>query len=160
RPAAGGTGLAVVVASLLPASPGLVLDPACDAGTMLAAAARRFGASANYVGQDPDRASIEAARRALTNTGVNASGLVVGSPFLDDALSRYREAADAVVCLPPTRATWPADEALLDLPWAFGPPSQLDPYLAWVQICYAYLKPDGVAVVLMPPAAPVRASGR
>mgnify|MGYP002620602694 FL=1 len=160
RHAAGGLGLATVVASLLPDNPAVVLDPVCDAGTLLAGAARRFGDAAVYVGQDPDRANVEAARKALSEVGVNSAGVVVGSPLLDDALSRYREEADAVVCLPPSRATWPADEAILDLPWAFGPPSQLDPYLAWVQICYAYLKPNGMAVVPVPPAAPVRASGR
>jgi len=160
RHAASGLGLATVVASLLPDRPAVVLDPVCDAGILLAGAARRFGDTAIYVGQDPDRANVEAARKALSEVGVNSAGVVVGSPFLDDALSRYREGADAVVCLPPTRATWPADDAILDLPWAFGPPSQLDPYLAWVQICYAYLKPNGVAVVPVPPAAPVRASGR
>ena len=160
RLSASGAGLAAVVASLLPDQPEVVLDPGCDAGTLLTGAARRFGDATVYVGQDPDRAKVEAARRALADVGVSSDGIVVGSPFLDDALGRYREAADAVVCLPPTRATWPADEAIRDLPWAFGPPSQLDPYLAWLQICYAYLRPNGVAVVPVPPAAPVRASGR
>jgi SAM-dependent methyltransferase len=155
-----GAGLASVAASLLPATTNLVLDPACGTGAMLAGAAQRFGVTTTYVGQDPDRANVEAARRALAEVDVNSADLFVGSPFTDDPLGRYRGAADAVVCLPPTRVTWPADEAMLDLPWAFGPPSQLDPYLAWLQVCYAYLKPDGVAVVLMPPAAPVRASGR
>jgi hypothetical protein len=155
-----GPGLAGVVASLLPAAPGLVLDPACDTGAMLAAAARRFGPTLAYLGQDLDRAKVDSTRRTLVEAGVAASGVVVGSPFVDDALARYRGAADAVVCLPPTGASWPPDETNLAVPWEFGPPSQVDPYLAWMQVCYSYLKPGGVAVLPMVPAASVRASGR
>src|SRR5690606_34966605 len=86
RLSASGAGLATVVASLLPDKPEVVLDPVCDAGTLLAGAARRFGDTTVYAGQDPDRAKVEAARRALSEAGVNAAGIVVGSPFLDDTL--------------------------------------------------------------------------
>jgi SAM-dependent methyltransferase len=153
--------LANVVASLLPASPpGVVLDPACGTGDMLAAVARRFGPSTAYVGQEADHAQLDAARRALADAGVKPAGLSAGSPMVDDALARYRRAADVVVCLPPVKSPWLSDEATFDLPWEFGPPSQLDPYLAWLQICYSYVKPDGIAVLPVPPAASVRASGR
>jgi hypothetical protein len=159
--AARGADLAHVVAGLLPPKPKVVLDPACDAGALLAAAAARFGPSTTYLGEDLDTAKVDTARRALTEAGVKADGVTVGSPMTDDTLVRHRGRVDAVVCLPPTRATWPAEEpAALDLPWEFAPPSQLDPYLAWLQICYAYLRPDGVAVLPMPAAAAVRGSGR
>jgi len=160
RRPAGGIALADVAASLLPGDADVVLDPACDGGTMLAAAATRLGPSVVYLGQDLDRGNVHTARRVLAEAGVNSDGIAVGSPFGDDALARYRQAAAAVVCLPPVRTTWPADELSLDLPWEFAPPSQLDPYLAWLQVCYAYVRPGGFAVVPMPPAAAVRASGR
>ena len=164
RPSTGasgdGTDLANVVASLLPSGPpGMVLDPACGSGTLLAAAARRFGAETAYLGQDADRGQVAEAHRALAEAGVPTSGLHTGSPMVDDALSRFRGAVDAVVCAPPARAPWPADEPAIEH-WAFGSASPAEPYLAWLQLCYAYLKPGGVAVVTMPFSAAVRGTGR
>lgn len=161
RSGSGPAELANVAASLLPSGvTDLVLDPACGPGLMLAAAARRLGPSVAYAGQDTDRSTVETAIRVLSDAGARAVELVEGSPLANDGLVRYRGAADAVLCLPPAKSTQLSDDATLELPWEFGPPSLTDPYLAWLQICYTYLKPGGTAVVPVPAAASSRSSGR
>ena len=55
----GGHDLANVMVSLLPGVPDLLLDPAVGAGTVLTAAAQRFGRDTAFVGQDPDRGSLD-----------------------------------------------------------------------------------------------------
>jgi SAM-dependent methyltransferase len=154
--------LALIVASLLPPGPVEVLDPACGAGLMLAAAARRLGPSSRYLGQDLDRSTVERASLALADAGVGAISveLLLGSPLAGDALIRRRGTADVVVSLPPARLALSPDELSVDLPWEFGAPSQVDPYLAWLQVCYAYVRPGGLVLVAMPAAAAVRAAGR
>ena len=119
----------------------------CGTGRRLVAVARRFGPSVAYVGQDPGRSRVDAAARALADAGAGGVELVVGSPATDDALARFRRSADTVVCMPPTKSSWLTDDASPGLPWEFGPPSQLDSHLAWLQICYGYLRPGGTAVV-------------
>jgi SAM-dependent methyltransferase len=153
--------LAAVVAGLLPPlRQGLVLDPACGPGLMLAAAAQRLGPSVRYAGQDGDPANVTAAANALADARVSGAEIAVGSAFDTDALATYRGVADVLVCMPPARSSWSSDESSLDLPWEFGPPHPADPYLAWLQVCYSYLKADGQAIIPMPYAASVRASGR
>ncbi|MGE5156222.1 MAG: N-6 DNA methylase, partial [Betaproteobacteria bacterium] len=152
--------LAGIVATLLPLASEVVLDPACGTGLMLVAAVRRLGPSSRYVGQDPDWSKVDRAARAVAATGVGSADVRVGSPLADDALIDQRRTADAVVSLPPARLALSPDELSVDLPWEFGAPSHLDPYLAWLQVCYAYVRPGGSAVVAMPAAASIRASGR
>jgi SAM-dependent methyltransferase len=153
--------LAGVVAGLIPPlRQGLVLDPACGPGLMLAAAAQRLGPSVRYAGQDGDPANVTAAANTLAAAGMAGAEIAVGSAYDSDALASYRGVADVVVCVPPGRSSWSSDEASLDLPWEFGPPHPADPYLAWLQVCYSYLKADGHAIMPMPYAASVRASGR
>ncbi len=152
--------LASAAVSLLPAlRPDLVLDPICGYGRMLVAAARRFGPSVAYVGQDPDPSRVETATRALVDAGARAD-VLVGSPLTDDALSRYRRSADLVVCQPPIKSPSLNDDASPSLPWEFGSPGQADSHLAWLQICYGYLKPGGTAVVPVPSIVSMRSTGR
>jgi SAM-dependent methyltransferase len=152
--------LASAAVSLLPAvRPDLVLDPICGHGRMLVAAARRFGPSVAYVGQDPDPSRVDAATRALVDAGARAD-VLVGSPLTDDALSRYRRTADLVICQPPIKSPSLNDDASPSLPWEFGPPGQADSHLAWLQICYGYLKPGGTAVVPVPSIVSMRSNGR
>ena len=85
---------------------------------------------------------------------------MVGSPLTDDALARHQRAADTVVCMPPSKSSSLTDDASSGLAWEFGPPSQLDSHLAWLQICYGYLRPGGTAVVPVPSPVAVRSTGR
>jgi hypothetical protein len=152
--------LPTVVASLLPAGrPDVVLDPMCGNGRMLVAAARRFGPSVTYVGQDQDRSRVDSAARALADAGARGSGLAVGWPLSNDVLARYRRGASAVVCQPPMRSSWLPPETNVQT-WEFAPPGQTDQYQAWLQICYGYVRPGGTAVLPLPVAAAVRPSGR
>lgn len=55
---------------------------------------------------------------------------------------------------------WGHDELAYDARWEYGFPARTESELAWVQHALAHLKEGGSAVVLMPPAAASRRSGR
>jgi len=66
-----------------------------------------------------------------------------------------------VLCHPPFGdRDWGQDELALDLRWDYGTPPNAEPELAWAQHALAHLRPGGRAVLVMPPAAAGRASGR
>ncbi|MBS2965265.1 N-6 DNA methylase [Actinocrinis puniceicyclus] len=173
---------AAMLAALLPeATAGTVVDPACGSGDLLAAAGARFGDAVQLAGQGVD---VDAARRASVRLAAeaaqlsHASQLSHGSQFpqlshLDrtmiragdsltgDALRAYRGRAAAVLCEPPLdQPVWPADELATDARWVFGLPAPRDAELAWVQHCYALLRPDATAVVAVSPRTCVQPSGR
>jgi SAM-dependent methyltransferase len=132
------------MAALLPAlTDGVVIDPACGDGTVLAAAARRLGPRVRCVGQDVE-----------PTAGATSFEVRTGSPD-DDRLAEFRRAADAVISVAPV-----ADRSTDVTAWEYGQPSRSDHPLGWVQICLSYLKPGGIAVVAVPFASAVRASGR
>lgn len=129
----------------------VVIDPACGAALMLVAAANRFGGRVRLVGQDIDE---RAARIAAFNLSGNSRGaryeVHTGDSFTDSQLGGYLGRAAAVVCEPPLdRPEWPAAELTTDPRWEFGIPAPRDAEMAWVQHCYAQLRPQGVAVVVL-----------
>ncbi|WP_181778855.1 N-6 DNA methylase [Pseudonocardia pini] len=156
--------LARVMASVLPPlddaddsaehSP-VVLDPACVDRLLLGAVAERFGAQARLAGQVSDSHS-----ESLVNGAVGGVDLRVGRFLEEDRFTDVAGQARAVVCTPPQQKTWPATKLAADPRWRFGLPDPLDPDLAWVQACLAFLSPRGVAVVAVSPVAAVRPSGR
>ncbi|GIG17234.1 hypothetical protein Cme02nite_55660 [Catellatospora methionotrophica] len=153
--------VAAAMAALMPAvRQGQVLDPACGAGSALVAAARRFGSAARYVGQDVSPARAQLAGERLAESGRVSSELAEGEPFEHDTLADYRGRADAVICMPPIKVAWQADDGAFDHRWEFGPPHHQDTALVWLQLAFAYVKPSGTATLLMPYAAGVRATGR
>lgn len=141
-----------------------VLDPACGTGALLRAAT---GAT-TLCGQDADRdlAALTALRLALgggTATTAKAKGPTVhvlpGDTLRADAFPAL--AVDAVVCHPPfNERNWGHDELAYDPRWEYGFPARTESELAWVQHALARLRPGGTAVLLMPPAAASRRSGR
>ncbi|MFF7330793.1 N-6 DNA methylase [Streptomyces sp. NPDC008150] len=138
------------------------LDPACGTGALLAAVApdpRRDGGRELYA-QDaaPDLAALTALRLALHAPAARVRA-AAGDSLRADAHPGLR--ADAVLCHPPfNEREWGHDELAYDPRWEYGFPARTESELAWVQHALARLADGGTAVVLMPPAAASRRSGR
>ncbi|WP_369149350.1 N-6 DNA methylase [Streptomyces sp. R44] len=132
-----------------------VLDPASGTGGLLSAV-QHPGA---VCGQDadPDLAALTALRLALaTDADIRVRS---GDSLRADAFPTL--AADAVLCHPPfNERNWGHDELAYDPRWEYGFPARTESELAWVQHALARLRPGGTAVLLMPPAAASRRSGR
>ncbi|WP_370130542.1 N-6 DNA methylase [Streptacidiphilus sp. EB103A] len=132
-----------------------VLDPACGFGGLLRAA----GASSALLGQeaDPGPAALTALRLALTTRG--PVRIRVGDSLRADDFRTA--AADAVLCHPPfNERNWGHDELAYDPRWEYGLPPRTESELAWVQHALARVREGGTVVMLMPPAAASRRSGR
>ena len=142
--------------------PPAVLDPACSEGTLLLAAADRFGDHVRLVGQEIDEKAAALAAVNMRGHPLDAPyDIQTGDSLLDNQLGRYLGAAAAVVCEPPLDARqWPSEELADDPRWRFGVPEAGDAELAWVEHCYAHLRPWGVAVVGVSPRTCVQPSGR
>ncbi|MCJ0871520.1 N-6 DNA methylase [Streptomyces sp. AP-93] len=153
-------GLAELMASLLPAGVGSVLDPACGSGTFLVAAAGK--GARELFGQDtlPVQAQRTAVRLLLAGgLPENAVAIRAGDSLRADAFPGL--SVDAVLTNPPFGdREWGHEELAYDPRWAYGVPTRFESELAWVQHCLAHLRPGGYAVMLLPPALAFRASGR
>ncbi|WP_405463429.1 N-6 DNA methylase [Streptomyces anulatus] len=162
-----------------------VLDPAAGTGALLRAVT---GPAALYAQEaDAGLAALTALRLALGADGAPGSPLSPGadgapgsplSPGADgthssppslavrtgdtlraDAFARL--ATDTVLCHPPFNdRNWGHDELAYDPRWEYGFPARVESELAWVQHALARLRDGGTAVLLMPPAAASRRSGR
>jgi predicted DNA-binding transcriptional regulator AlpA len=137
----------------------VVLDPACTGGTALLAVADRFGERIKLAGQEIDETLVKSAVISLGGSGVPYE-VHAGDSLMDDQLAAYLGKASAVVCEPPfDRPEWPSLELTTDPRWEFGIPAPRDGELAWVQHCYAHLRPRGVAVVAVSRRTSVQQSG-
>ncbi|MEU4244460.1 N-6 DNA methylase [Actinoplanes sp. NPDC026619] len=133
-----------------------VLDPACGTGRLLRAAAEA-GAATVY-GQDNDQAATRLARLWLGIEDLTGE-IRTGDSLRDDAFGDLT--VDAVVAnLPFGLTNWGHEALGYDRRWEFGVPPRTESELAWVQHALAHLKPDGTAVLLMPPSAAGRRAGR
>jgi hypothetical protein len=136
----------------------IVLDPACSAATLLMAVAARFGTWVRLAGQEIDEHRARVATFNLSHGGPYE--IYAGDSLTDDRLAQYLGKAAAVVCEPPwDQPEWSAGELATDPRWEFGIPAPRDGELAWVQHCYAHLKPRGVAVVAVSTRTCVQPSG-
>ncbi|MFD7303792.1 N-6 DNA methylase [Streptomyces pharetrae] len=134
-----------------------VLDPACGTGALLRAVAARPDQELYAQDSAADLAALTAFRLALsTPAAVRAA---TGDSLRADAHPQLR--ADAVLCHPPfNERNWGHDELAYDPRWEYGFPARTESELAWVQHALARLRDGGTAVLLMPPAAASRRSGR
>ncbi|MEQ8143076.1 N-6 DNA methylase [Streptomyces sp. OP7] len=148
--------LAALMAALA-GTPATVLDPACGTGALLRAVAPRPDRVLYAQDGAPDLAALTALRLALhTRAPVHAAA---GDTLRADAHPGLR--ADAVLCHPPfNERNWGHDELAYDPRWEYGFPARTESELAWVQHALARLREGGTAVLLMPPAAASRRSGR
>jgi N-6 DNA methylase len=139
----------------------VVLDPACGDATLLLAVADRFGDQVRLAGQEIDEKLAEAAFDELrSNPAGTAYEVYSADSLLDDRLAQYTGRAAAVVCEPPfDRPDWPAGKLATDARWEFGIPAPQDGELAWVQHCYAHLRPRGMAVIAVSARTCVQQSG-
>jgi len=138
-----------------------VLDPAAGTGALLRAVGRPTGLYAQEA--DPDLAALTALRLALHAPGGGAEGSApsvrTGDTLRTDAFPGLT--VDAVLCHPPfNERNWGHDELAYDPRWEYGFPARTESELAWLQHALAHLREGGTAVVLMPPAAASRRSGR
>ncbi|MFF2234268.1 N-6 DNA methylase [Streptomyces anulatus] len=138
-----------------------VLDPAAGTGALLRAVA---GPAALYAQEaDAGLAALTALRLALGTDGTHGSppslAVRTGDTLRADAFARL--ATDTVLCHPPFNdRNWGHDELAYDPRWEYGFPARVESELAWVQHALARLRDGGTAVLLMPPAAASRRSGR
>ncbi|MEV6819775.1 N-6 DNA methylase [Nocardiopsis dassonvillei] len=144
---------------------GTVADPACGRGGLLLAAAR--GGRRALLGQDRDAASVwlAALRLAFAGALTGEADLRVADalrlPAFAPSTPDGADGADAAVCAPPFgERNWGVEELAEDPRWTYGVPPRLESDLAWVQHCLSLVRPGGSAVVLMPPGAAQRPSGR
>ncbi|MFB7309804.1 N-6 DNA methylase [Streptomyces sp. NPDC056192] len=135
-----------------------VLDPATGTGALLRALSRPTALYAQDA--DPDLAALTALRLALNSTVESCTVAVrAGDTLRADAFPQL--AVDAVLCHPPfNERNWGHDELAYDPRWEYGFPARTESELAWVQHALAHLREGGTAVLLMPPAAASRRSGR
>ncbi|MEU5034238.1 N-6 DNA methylase [Streptomyces rubiginosohelvolus] len=145
-----------------------VLDPAAGTGALL----RAVGGPVALYAQEADPAltaltalrlalAAEGPRRPADGTHRAAPGPTVrtGDTLRADAFPEL--AADTVLCHPPfNERNWGHDELAYDPRWEYGLPARTESELAWVQHVLARLRDGGTAVLLMPPAAASRRSGR
>ncbi|WP_017571594.1 N-6 DNA methylase [Nocardiopsis halotolerans] len=150
--------LARLMADLADVRGAEVLDPACGTGTLLRTASED-GAVGLY-GQEVEEATARLAQALVGLVPSGAPGRVAGGDSLTADAFPGR-LFDAVLCNPPfNQRDWGADELAYDERWAYGVPPRSESELAWIQHCLAHTRPGGRIVVLMPPAAASRPSGR
>jgi hypothetical protein len=134
-----------------------VLDPACGTGALLSAVTPHQGQELYAQDSAPDLAALTALRLALHAPGTVRGA--TGDTLRADAYPQLR--AEAVLCHPPfNERNWGHDELAYDPRWEYGFPARNESELAWVQHALARLQDGGTAVLLMPPAAASRRSGR
>ncbi|MDX3074847.1 N-6 DNA methylase [Streptomyces sp. MI02-7b] len=134
-----------------------VLDPACGTGTLLRAVQAPHALNGQEA--DPDLAALAALRLTLHTDTAAEVRVAAGDSLREDAFPDL--AADAVLCHPPfNERNWGHEDLAYDPRWEYGFPARTESELAWVQHCLARVRDGGTVVLLMPPAAASRRSGR
>ena len=150
-------GPAELMAELAGAPPDSVLDPACGTGSLLRAAAATESVDAQE--SDPELAGLTALRLALATDPTVRIRVRTADSLRRDAFPVLK--VDTVLCHPPFNdRNWGHDELGYDPRWEYGFPARTESELAWLQHALAHARDGGTVVMLMPPAAASRRSGR
>ncbi|WP_433657903.1 N-6 DNA methylase [Nocardia sp. CA-128927] len=152
---------ATAAEGLATAEAATVLDPACRRATPLAAVAERFGDRVTVIGQAATETDARDAVDSLHGYAKPPYDVRVGDSLHGSAFREYLGRTAAVVCVvPPDRTPSPLESMAGDIRWEFGVPDTRDVELAWVQHCYAHLRPQGVGVVAVSPRTCMQPSGQ
>src|SRR6266536_3896385 len=140
---------------------GTLLDPACGSAEILRAAIRK--GYHQILGQETNPALARIAVMRLTFATPSATDprfdVHEGDSLREDAYPAGN--AQTVICNPPfAERKWGHEELGLDARWEYGVPPRIESELAWVQHCLAHAATGSTVIVLMPPAAASRPSGR
>jgi hypothetical protein len=148
---------AELMAALAGDPPRTVLDPAGGTGSLLRACAATQAVCAQEA--DSDLAALTALRLAFATDPDVRVRVETGDSLRADAFSGL--AADTVLCHPPFNdRNWGHEELGYDSRWEYGFPARTESELAWLQHALARVRDGGTVVMLMPPAAASRRSGR
>lgn len=153
--------LARLMLDLAAPARGTLLDPACGSAEILLAAVGQGYQQLHGQEINPVIARIAALRLTFATPSPADPRFDIhdGDSLRDDAYAA--RAAQAVICNPPfAERSWGHEDLELDSRWEYGIPSRLESELAWVQHCLAHVAPGAPIVILMPPAAAGRPSGR
>ena len=153
--------LAELMLDLASPGRGTLLDPACGSAEILIAATNR--GYRQLLGQEANSAMARIAVLRLTFATPSATDPLFdvheGDSLRDDAYPTGN--AHTVVCSPPFgERNWGHEELSLDARWEYGVPPRVESELAWVQHCLAHGGKGATVVILMPPAAASRPSGK
>lgn len=142
-----------------------VLDPACGSGSLLLAAAEKWGRGnrrLRLLGQERDGVLAALATARFAAAGLPkavTSEIQTGDTLRADVWAD--ETVDLVLCNPPyNEREWGHEELATDTRWTLGHPPRTESELAWVQHILARLAPGGSAAVLLPPGVAKRRAGR
>jgi type I restriction enzyme M protein len=149
--------VANLVAGVVDACGGTILDPAVGEGRLLMETVLRAGQPRSQVHAVGVDKNFEAWRRSRARFYLHGREADIRNR---DALRAHPDAlplADAIVLDPPYGlGDWGTVELYVDQRWQFGPapPSSAD--FAWLQLAVAHLRSNGRAAVLMPASSLVR----
>ncbi|MEU1803024.1 N-6 DNA methylase [Streptomyces sp. NPDC019937] len=156
------TPLADLMVTLAGPGDGTLIDPACGSGSLLLAAADHGYQRVQGQELNASLARIAALRLAF-RAAVSGGPTVVYDVHAADFLRTpvYPRKAAAVIGHPPfADRTWGYDELAHSPAWEYGVPPRAESELAWVQQALAHAAPGAPVILLMPPAAATRPSGR
>ena len=139
--------IAKLIMSLAAPISGEVLDLACGQGTFLLAASRKATEPTTLIGQDINPTVCRIARLRMFVHGLTAH-VVQGDSLTGDMLRDAQ--ADLVVADPGFGMYWQPDRARADERLPFGVPPRSRADLAWLQIGISKLRPNGLAMLILP----------
>ncbi|CAL9602196.1 hypothetical protein SUDANB121_05476 [Nocardiopsis dassonvillei] len=151
--------LADLMVRLAAGGVGAVADPACGRGELLLAAGRAGSSPLHGQDRDAPSALLTALRAGFAGLLDQRLALSVADGLRSPSLPP--QGADTVLCAPPFgERNWGAEDLAEDERWVYGTPPRLESDLAWAQHCLSLARPGGSVVMVMPPGAAARPSGR